>query len=260
MTPVKPGKSRAPVWTESRHSLREWYASALGQSILDELGRHLDDVLPGIFGYQGLQIGDFTPDFPVLERAGIHRALKMDAPDIQADIQADVLNLPIASDVMKLVVLPHTLDFCHQPHQALREMDRVLADDGQVVIIGFNPFSQLGIGHTMLGWRSLPPWSGQFFSRRRVTEWLSVLNFRLLDSQCVYVRPPINSQRVQNRLRPLEKFRPWLGAVGGVYVLHARKQTFPMTLARRQWRPKRNGITVGSFAKGSEALKKNPEE
>lgn len=260
MTPVKFRKPRSPVWTDSRLEVREWYASALGQSILDELGPHLDVVLPGIFGYQGLQIGDLTPEFPVLERAGIHRALKLDAPTISADIQADVLNLPIASDVMKLVVLPHTLDFCHQPHQALRETDRVLSDDGQIVIIGFNPFSQMGIGHAMLGWRSLPPWSGQFFSRRRVTEWLSVLNYRLLDSQCVYVRPPIDSVSFQHRLRPLERFRPWLGAVGSVYVLHARKQTFPMTPARRQWRRKTTGITVGSFAKSSDVLKKNREE
>jgi len=237
-----------PIWTESQSSLHEWYASGLGQSILGELDCHLDSILPGIFGYQGLQIGTLELGRNLLEKAGIHRGIRIDCADSGADIDADVLNLPIASDVMKLVVLPHTLDFCHQPHQALREADRVLTDDGQIVLIGFNPLSLYGLGHTLLGWRGHAPWNGQFYSRRRVTEWLSVLDYRVLNSTCLYVRPPVNSVKLQRKLAAVEKLQPWIGAVGALYVLHARKQTIPMTLARRQWRRSRAGISVGGLA------------
>lgn len=239
---------RQPIWTESQTPLHEWYASGLGQSILGELECHLDGILPGIFGYQGLQIGSLAPGQNLLEKAGIHRGIRVDSTGGTADAGADVLNLPIASDVMKLVVLPHTLDFCHQPHQALREADRVLTDDGQIVLVGFNPLSLYGVGHTLLGWRDTAPWNGQFYSRRRVTEWLSVLDYRVLDSTCLYVRPPINSLKLQRKMSALEKLQPWIGAIGALYVLHARKQTVPMTMVRRQWRRSRPGISVGGLA------------
>lgn len=242
-----------PVWTESQAPLLEWYSSGLGQSILGVLNTHLDCIMPGIFGYQGLQIGTLATDFDPLEKAGIHRGTRLDFGRQNADVDADVLNLPIASDVMKLVILPHTLDFCHQPHQALREADRVLTDDGQIVLVGFNPFSLFGVGHATLGWRGHTPWNGQFYSRRRVTEWLSVLDYQIQDSTCLYVRPPLNSMALQNKLARVENLQPWIGAIGGVYVLHARKQTAPMTLARRQKRRQRAAIGVAGLAANQHA-------
>lgn len=245
------GNNRPPVWTNSQIPLRAWYASGLGQSILVELDTHLDVILPRIFGYQGLQIGNLSDNCQLLQKAGIHRSVMLDCPGIPSDISADALSLPIASDIMKLVVLPHTLDFCNHPHQVLREADRVLTDDGQIVIIGFNPYSLFGVVHQLLGWRGNAPWNGQFFSRRRITEWLSVLNYQVLNSSCLFVRPPLRSSIIQSRLARLERLQPWIGGIGGVYVLHARKQTIPMTLARRQRRLQRTGIAVGSFAKAA---------
>ena len=306
---------RSPVWIDAQPALRTWYASGLGQSIVEELTLHMDTILPRIFGYQGVQVGtlptrassssashgqagntpqqgeDSTdsrragaklvdrdgprpvndsspargetgknadPGTELLYRAGIHRKIILDSPgslagaDSQTNqVGADAISLPIASDVMKLVILPHTLDFCHQPHQALREADRVLTDDGQMVIIGFNPFSQFGLGHLLNGWRDKTPWNGHFFSRGRVTEWLSVLNYRVLDSTCLYLRPPVNRQWVQNSLARVERLQPWMGAVGAVYVLHARKQTVPFTWVRAQRRRQRAGVPVTGYARAT---------
>ena len=60
----------------------------------------------------------------------------------------------------------------------------------------------------------------------------------------MFVRPPINSERVLRRLAGLERLERWLGGVGGLYVVAARKQTLPMTLARRPWRTRRAGIAA----------------
>ena len=38
---------------------------------------------------------------------------------------------------MDLVVLPHTLELSHDPHAALREVQRVLVHEGRVAIAGF---------------------------------------------------------------------------------------------------------------------------
>lgn len=248
---------QAPIWLTAQKSLAQWYATGLGQSILDELEFRLSDRLTDVFGYQGLIIGNFDTDRDLLAHAGLHRKLTLDAPGQPADINADVLHLPIASDSMKLVVFFHTLDFCDQPHQALREADRVLMDDGQLIIIGFNPLSGFGVRHLLTGWRNRPPWNGRFYSRMRLKDWLSVLSYRVLHSRSSFIRPPINSETLLRRLRRLESLRPWLGGIGGLYIMQARKQTVPMTLSRQQWRGKRKGIPVGTIARTADQVSRN---
>ncbi len=261
----------APVWISSGEPLRQWYASVLGQSILEALDPHLDRILPRIFGYQGIQLGQLSNDFDIVSRAGIHRTTVLDGlgavgdPTVSGDtdesagveadlphgvdISGDVLNLPVATDIMKLAVLPHTLDFCHQPHQALREADRILTDDGHIVIIGFNPLSGFGVRHLAARWRGSIPWNGQFYSRRRVTEWLSVLNYRVLDSASLFVRPPVNHAWILQKTRRIEKLQPWIGGIGGLYIIHARKETIPVTPAKHSWHRQRAGLQVGGFAR-----------
>jgi len=46
--------------------------------------------------------------------------------------------------------MPHTLEFTNDPHQVLREVDRVLIPEGHVVILAFNPWSL---------WYDLVAWS-----------------------------------------------------------------------------------------------------
>ena len=304
-------ETHSPVWVDSQPLLHEWYSSALGQSILVQLDKHLGSILPAVFGYQGLQLGSLGTSVSFLEKAGIHRTLILDSPngkftrtddkeqveiepsvdtqiDTQIDTQnnvqdnansglslpddplkegnqveppadlqapqmaADVLNLPIANDVMKIVMLPHTLDFCNDPYQVLREADRVLTADGHMVIIGFSPWSQFGMRRSIIRWQRNVPWSGSFYSRNRVTDWLSVLNYRVHDSRAFYLRPPIQSVKVLERMKLLEKNQRWLGLLGGLYLLHVRKQTLPMTPAKRPWIPQRQRLQVGSLVRARE--------
>lgn len=240
---------RTPNWLDAQQPLAEWYATALGASIVDQLDAALATRLGDVFGYQGLQVGNLAADRNLLASAGLHRRLMLDAPGNPADIHADVDALPIASGSMKAVLFFHTLDFCAHPHQALREADRVLTDDGQLVIIGFNPFSAFGARHLISAWRRREPWNGRFYSRGRVADWLSVLDYRVLDSRALFLRPPINSPRLLRRLGGLDRLERWFSGVGGLYVLRARKQSLPMTLVRRQWRLQKSGIAAAGLTR-----------
>jgi len=237
-----------PDWIDAQQPLAQWYSSGLGQSILGDLEQRLNHCLSDIFGYQGLQIGNLAPERDVLERSGLHRRVILDAPGRPADIHGDVLNLPIASDTMKLVLFFHTLDFCGKPHQALREADRVLTDDGHLIVIGFNPYSSFGLRHLATGWRQREPWCGHFYSQSRVSDWLSVLDYQVLHQESLFMRPPINSVRLLWRLRQLEKLQRKLGSLGGLYIVQARKQTIPMTIRRQVWLPQRSALGSGAMA------------
>ena len=245
---------RSPEWLDAQRPLAQWYASGLGESIVEQLERYLLGSLGDVFGYQGMQIGNLAGDRNLLAGAGLHRRLMLDAPSgsTGADIHADVCSLPVASGSMKALLFFHTLDFCSEPHRALREADRVLTDDGQLVIVGFNPFSGFGARHFATFWRPREPWNGRFWSRGRVGEWLSVLDYRVLDSHAMFIRPPFNSERLLRRLHALERLEPWLGALGGLYVIRARKQSVPMTLVRRQRLAHRTGMAAAGLARSGE--------
>lgn len=248
---------RGPVWLDAQAPLAQWYATGLGQSIAHKLETELATRLGDVFGYQGLQVGNLVPGMHLLSGAGLQRHLMIDAPGNTADIHGDVLSLPIASDTMKAVAFFHTLDFCDNPHQALREADRVLTDDGQLIIVGFNPYSAFGLRHALTAWRRREPWNGRFYARHRVSDWLSVLDYRVLDSTSVFLRPPFNSEGLLRRLHGVEGLQRWFSGVGGLYIMRARKQSLPMTLMR-QWRKQRKGIAAASFARTGEKTAARP--
>ena len=83
---------------------------------------------------------------------------------------------------MDAVLLPHTLEFAPDPYAVLREADRVLAAEGQLIVLGFRPASLWGLGQRprapafRRAWRQL--------SSSRVRDWL-----RLLSYEIVSVRP-----------------------------------------------------------------------
>lgn len=240
---------RTPNWLDAQEPLQQWYSNSLGQTILEDMATVLDGLLPDIFGYQGLQIGQISQKYCLLESAGLHKKLVLGAGGDSGniDIGADALHLPIASDTMNLVALPHTLDFCSDPHQVLREADRVLTGDGHLLIIGFNPYSSCGLRHSIMRWRGVVPWNGEFYSRGRISDWLSLLNFRILREETFFLRLPVASAGLLRKTRFIEKARPMLGKLGGIYVIHARKQSIPMTLLRNKWRRKASGIAVSGL-------------
>lgn len=247
-----------PVWLKAQAPLAQWYSTPLGQSIAQCLQTELASSLGDVFGYQGLQVGNLVPDMHLLADAGLQSHLVLDAPGGQADIHGDVLSLPVASGTMKAVAFFHTLDFCDHPHQALREADRVLTDDGQLIIVGFNPYSTFGARHALTAWRRREPWSGRFYPRHRISDWLSVLDYRVLDSSAMFMRPPINSERVLRRLSRFESMQHWFSAAGGVYIMRARKQTLPMTMVRQWSARSAKKIAASSFARAGESATARP--
>ncbi|WP_421019334.1 class I SAM-dependent methyltransferase, partial [Klebsiella pneumoniae] len=49
-------------------------------------------------------------------------------------VRCDFDALPFPNHSMDLVVLPHALELAQDPHQTLREVERVLVPDGRVAI------------------------------------------------------------------------------------------------------------------------------
>ena len=75
-----------------------------------------------------------------------------------------------------------------------------------------------------------------------------MLGFRVVATETVFLRPPVNRSRLLSSTRFLEKAQRVLGFAGGVYLIHARKQSIPMTLSRQKWLQPRGRLVHGAFA------------
>src|SRR3990167_3902713 len=56
-------------------------------------------------------------------------------------IQADVSELPIQPDSVDVILLAHVLEFAKSPGRLLKDIYQLLSPGGQLIILGFNPWS-----------------------------------------------------------------------------------------------------------------------
>jgi len=225
--------------------LQGWYASPAGQILYAELVTKLETFLPRLFGYHALQVGGLAEELDLISSSAIGQKIYMTLDDKRGDVAGSSNALPFPQDTLDLIVLPHTLDFSPDPHQVLREVHRVLISEGHLVLVGFNPISMMGVSKLMFARSQRAPWVGHFYSARRLKDWMSLLDFKVVNVGHVGMRPPIQNTRFQQRLQFLNKLkRIGLGRLGGIQIIVAKKRELTLTPMTEPWRPRRRMIPV----------------
>jgi SAM-dependent methyltransferase len=215
------------------NTLQDWFASPLGHYLLEKEQAYLDDVTPDIFGFHALQLG--MPEVDLLRASRIAHRMRI-APSDHPDLYAKSHELPIATQSIDLVVMPHVLEFAAEPHEILREVDRVMMPEGRLVIVGFNPWSLWGLRSAMGLSRNEFPWNGRFVSLLRVKDWLALLGFDVNAGRLVAYAPPFDSEKLRRRFGFMEPAGDRWWAVGGaVYMLQAIKRVRGMRLLTPAW-------------------------
>jgi SAM-dependent methyltransferase len=157
-------------------------------------------------------------------------------------VVADAHELPFASESLDLVVLPHLLEFSSEPHQILREVERVLRPEGELVVLAFNPVSLWGV-RKLLAQPPGVPWSGEFVSVLRMKDWLKLLNFEMRGGRFGCYRPPFESEQWLSRLGFLEHAGDrWWPVAGAVYLMQAKKRVAGMRVITPAWRRARRRV------------------
>lgn len=225
-----------------RAELCEWFSQSPGRSLLAVESHALRAVWPSLFSRVAVQLGCAGPA-DLLEACNAQVRILLDRPGVPGVPVARVVgvpeHLPFDSRSVDLVLLPHTLEFSDDPHQVLREVSRALTPEGNVVILGFNPFSLWGACR-LLRRRAGAPWNGQFLQLARIKDWLKLLDFDITHGSMLYYRPPLASETAMDRLRFLDKAGDrWWPMAGAVYLLAAKKRVAGMTPLRPEWRTTR---------------------
>lgn len=216
-------------------SMDEWFEAPLGRYLIEHEQNYFDHAVANIFGFHALQLGLIQYDLLRTNRMPTRFGI---APQLRGQVKllAEPESLPIASQSLDLVLLPHVLEFSAHPHQILREVERVLRPEGQVIISGFNPFSLWGLPHYFSSRKRNYPWRGDFISLPRIKDWLALLGFEVTAGKmCCYV-PPVRTEKWLNRFSLLEAAGDrWWALAGGVYFLQAKKKVAGMRLITPNW-------------------------
>jgi len=134
--------------------------------------------------------------------------------------------MPLEEGSVDFLVLHHSLEFSEDPHAVLREAVRVLAPQGHMIIISFNPYSLFGFRKSMqLILRKTIPWAHHGLSRGRVSDWLKLMNCEPLNVAWGFYSFPVQSERLLKYSHYVDGFLSQNGIPGGgFYVIHASKE------------------------------------
>jgi SAM-dependent methyltransferase len=221
-------------------ALLEWQTGTLGRAVVAAETQLLAEVCDDVFGLELLQLGSWGPGRELLQSSRIRRqtvVAPVSASGIRPDIVANLAGLPIQSGSIDAVLLPHSLEIEPDPRAILREADRVLLGEGQLIILGFRPCSLWGLRAAATRTR-YPPGFSRLLSERRLRDWLAVLGYEVGAARhYLYVAPrEPTGDPGQLALGMLRRglFNP---LPAGGYLLRARKRVYaptPLRLRRRE--------------------------
>ena len=217
--------------------LQDWFQTSAGQYLRRWEQAQLDKAVADVFGYHALQLG-----LPQIAGLQANRMPHRWVADI--DFAADFAALPFSAASLDLLVMPHTLEFSHDPHAALREAERVLVPEGRVVICGLNPtslwgwaqrrqrlYQRLGFGNLYL------PDGGDFIGYWRLRDWLRLLGFEVESGSFGCYGPAVQNQAWLDRMAWMDKLGPrYWPILGSAYCVVAVKRVQGMRLMGTAWK------------------------
>lgn len=230
-----------------------WLATPQGHYILDWEQARFDEMVADIFGFNAVQIG--MPQCDCLRANRMPLRFLYDSTGPAAAV-GDPHHLPFAGSSLDLVVLPHVLEFAADPHQILREVERVLVPEGQVLISGFNPFSLWGMKRRLAGRSAAFPWQGQYFSVRRLKDLLKLLSFETQAGCFGRYLPAVTHDKWLRRWQFLEHAgNRWWPIAGAVYLLQGVKRQHGLRLLTPIWQDRK--ARAKALAPAVQRMRKN---
>ncbi len=213
--------------------LSQWFSSAAGErtALLEQ--QLLAQMLRRCWGENLCYMTLMKYGLDLSGHSAIRHAVRLYSPDLEslahqttddASVILELEDWPLSDASCYSILLQHTLDIAEHPQQVVREVARVLAPGGLLIVLGFNPWS-LWRGQQQLQKFLMKKTAciGQWIGAYRLTDWLHLLNF---DVEIVY--------RSQGR---------------AVYGLVAKKRNMSMKLEKRNSALSPTFVTVSMASK-----------
>ena len=226
--------------TDRDAALSSWWESPLGRALLAAESELLGEALEDVFGWELLQIGAWGSARELLAGSRTRSQSLIAAPGTTcgANIIGRPSLLPVMADCVDAALLPHTLEFAPDPYAVLREVARVLVGEGQLLVLGFRPWSLWGM-RARWSRAGFPPGMRRVLSERLLREWLALLGFEVVAARRYLYSSPWSRGLSQGESTG-RMLRPGLTypLPAGAYLLKARKRMYTLTPIRPRFREK----------------------
>ncbi len=210
--------------------LRDFYASGLGRVARRMISRRIRALWPDVRGSNILGLGYAAPFLGVFRAEALRVTALMpaaqgvlhwpaDAPNLA--LLADETALPFADRSLDRILLVHALECAEHTRPLMREVWRVLADGGRLIVVAPN---RRGL------WAQLertPFGHGRPYTPSQLSRTLRDALFTPYRSATALYIPPIRSRMLLSSAGALEEIgQRWFTSFAGVVLCEASKQIF----------------------------------
>lgn len=215
------------------HALQRFYASPLGAAALRAAGRRLEALWPSARGLDVLGVGYATP-YMERYRTEARRTVAM-MPAAQGaepwpanarveTVLSDETRLPFMDAVFDRVLLVHALEEAEATRALLREVWRVMAPEGRLVVIAPNRWSLWALsGATPFG-------QGRPYSRTQLAALLADAMFEPVYSARAVYTPPSHWGPFVRAAEAFERVGEFMWPdFGGLVLMEAVKRLYAAT-------------------------------
>jgi SAM-dependent methyltransferase len=210
--------------------LNKFYTSRLGQVTRRMIRRKIRELLPNVKGNNMLALGYPTPYLRYYREEAKRVVALMPAeqgalswsqktPNIVVLIEETLLPIPDKSVDVVLVI--HALEFTSHPREMMREVWRVLADGGRLLLVTPNRSGMWS------RFEKTPFGQGHTYSLSQLRQFLIENTFNPLRAEHALYIPPSGSRLFLSTASAWEKIgHRWFRNLSGVLILEASKQIY----------------------------------
>jgi hypothetical protein len=237
------------MWTDVV-DLRDFYASGLGRVARRMIGRRIRVLWPDLRGLSLLGLGYATPFLGVFrgEASRVIAAMPagqgvvhwpVDAPGLTTLV--DETALPLADCAVERALVVHALECAEQSRRMMRELWRVLADGGRMIVVAPNRrglwarFERTPFGH------------GRPFSRSQLSRQLKDGMFTPFQSSTALFFPPMRARMLLSAAPAWEEIGlRWFPTFAGLVVFEATKQIYGAAMVEERQAAARGYVAVSA--------------
>ncbi|AKC60393.1 methyltransferase domain-containing protein [Blochmannia endosymbiont of Camponotus (Colobopsis) obliquus] len=198
-----------------------WKDLPYGECYRETLENYLKEWWPRIRGFNMLKIGSLSANLTTKDCVVFYQ-INVGFKGEYLQIIVDYDQLPFANKSVDICLLIHTLSYIKHPYRLLQEIDRVLSDDGWLIISTFNLISILGLSRVIYFFFR-KPFKYRLYTLIKLLYWLRLLNFEIVNKAHLQLFPWKSHEN--NCL-----FSKYFIFIGCLNIIIARKQIIPFQL------------------------------
>lgn len=210
--------------------MRDFYNSHLGNVVRRMIRRRIREFLPNVKGHNMMALGYPTPFLRYYREEAKRLVALMPAEQGALSWSRKIPNIvalteeaqfPLADKSVDFALLTHALEFTINPRDMIREVWRVLADGGRLVLVVPN---RAGLwGHM----EKTPFGHGHPYSLSQLNQFLTENTFTPLRAEYALYVPPTQSRVFLSTAGAWEKIgHKWFRNLSGVLIVEASKQIY----------------------------------